>query len=204
VNDADRADVARVRDYPFHAVGSVEGFVLGGGCGGNGPLLVAFGANAAPAVLAAKLGLGAAVTAAPASLNGFDVVYSAHVSPYGAIPATLVPSPGTAVAVHLLRLSGAALAALDATEPNYERTELGGGVQAYLSRHGALSLDGTHQALSAIPAHRRGLPALSEAQVLERVGALLEPRADPDAFVLAGIRDAAVRAARTRALRALG
>ncbi len=163
---------------------------------------MAYGANASPAVLAAKLGAGAPASAVPATLCGFDVAYSAHVSPYGAIPATLVPSAGTAVAVYLLRLPATALAALDATEPNYARENLGAGLQAYRSRHGALRLDGSEQAVAAVPARGRALPALTEALVLERARALLDPAADPDAFVLAGIGDPEVRAARTRALRA--
>lgn len=222
MNAADREAVARVRAYPFHAAtaggeaalagderapeatglpAAGEPFVLGGGWG-EGPALLAYGANAAPAVLAAKLGAAARATAAPATLCGFDIAYSAHVSPYGAIPATLVPSAGTAIAVYVLRLPASALAALDATEPNYVRADLGGGLQAYRSRHGALRLDGREHALAAVTARRRRLPVLTEAQVLERVRALLEPGADFDAFVLAGIRDAGVRAARTRALRA--
>lgn len=206
-----------MRAYPFHEGVAVArparagdlaatgaGFALAGGWAGPGPLLVAFGANAAPAVLAAKLGPGVPATGIPASLTNFDVAYSAHVSPYGAIPAMLVPSPGTAVGVQLLCLPAEALAALDATEPNYTREALGDGVQAYRSRHGALRLDGSEQALAAVPARGRVLPALDESGVLARVAALLEPGADADAFVLAQIRDPAVRERRTRALRDTG
>jgi hypothetical protein len=202
VDPTDREAVARVRAYPFHdGAAAYEPFDLAGGWAGSGEALVAFGANASAAVLEAKLGPDVPVTARPASLTGFDVAYSAHVSPYGAIPATLVPSPGTAVGVQLLSLAPGALAALDATEPNYTREALGPGVQAYRSRHGALRLDGCEQALAAVPARGRVLPALDETAVLVRVAALLAPGEDPDAFVLAQIRDPAVRERRTRALR---
>jgi hypothetical protein len=169
-------------------------------------------------VLERKLG-GALATATPsaaATLVGLDVVYSAHVSPHGAVPATLVPAPGTRVAVHLLALGPDALGPLDATEPNYVREALesltvtladGTGIaapEAYLSRHGPLILDGTPIALAAVTARGRGLAAMSEAALLDALRIRLEPDADPDEFVLAQARDAAVRAARTRALRLLG
>lgn len=118
--------------------------------------VLAFGANASRAVLARKLGPAAAsVTVLEARVHGVDTVYSAHVSPYGAIPATLHPSPGTVLAARLLLLAAEALAALDATEPNYERAPLGphahvevaglGPVvaDAYHSRHGELALGGS-------------------------------------------------------------
>ncbi|MDP9400423.1 MAG: hypothetical protein M3P39_05660, partial [Actinomycetota bacterium] len=180
--------------------------------------LLAFGANAAPAVLARKLGarVAAATLVAEATLRDADVAFSAHVSPHGAIPATLVPSPGTAVAVRVLALPPEALAALDATEPNYVRGALAGaqvfladgspvpGLLAYRSRHGPLRLEGGPVALEALPARRRSLPALTQAALLEALRRKLDPGADADAFVLAGVRDAGVREARTRALRELG
>ena len=49
-------------------------------------------------------------------------MHSAHVSPYGAVPATLVPDPAGTAAVHVLLLDDAA--PLDATEPNYDRVLL--------------------------------------------------------------------------------
>lgn len=207
---ADREAVARVRAYPFRdeagtAAGgcdpAVQPFTAGGGWDGEGPAVVAFGANVSAAVLAAKLGADAPLTAVPATLQGFDAVYSAHVSPHGAIPATLWPSPGTAIGVALLRMAPRALRALDATEPNYVRTGIAAGLDAYLSRHGALRIDGGEHALAAVGARGRTLPALHEAEVLDRVRAWLEPQTQADAFVLAGVRDAAVRERRTRALR---
>jgi hypothetical protein len=200
MDPADRAALARARSYPYRAgSAAAEAFELGGGWGGGGPVLVAFGANAAPGVLAGKLGPGARVSAVPATLLGFDVAYSAHVSPYGAVPGALVASPGAGVAVHVLRLDPGLLQALDASEPNYVRVDIGG-LQAYLTRHGALALDGGPVALAGVGVRGRTLPALDEAAVLERVRALIDPTADPDDFVLAQARDARVRAARTAAL----
>lgn len=206
MDDAGRAAVARARAYPYRpsrpaGAEPVEAFALGGGWAGAGPALVAFGANASRAVLEEKLGSRARVGGAPATLLGFDVAYSAHVSPYGAIPATLVPSPGTAVAVAVLRCDPAALEALDATEPNYERVELAAGLEAYRSRHGALRLDDGPVALAAVAVRGRRLPALDEPAVLERVRAVLDPASTPEDFVLAQARDPDVRHARTTTLR---
>ena len=61
---------------------------------------------------------------AAARLAGFDVVYSAHVSPYGAVPATLQRRSCHAVDVHVLHLDDAQVAAIDAYEPNYQRRRL--------------------------------------------------------------------------------
>ena len=57
--------------------------------------VLAYGSNAAPEVLSRKLALSdQPVLVVPARLREFDVVYSAHISPYGAVPATLQRSPG--------------------------------------------------------------------------------------------------------------
>jgi len=187
--------LARVLNYPYLAV--PEEFALGRRPPAGAPELVAFGANADPGVLAAKLGAGAAVRGRPARLPDHDVAFSAHVSPYGAIPATLVPSPGTSVVVHVLRLTSADLERLDATEPNYVREMLTPGVEAYRSRHGTLICDGAPVALAAVRATGRTLPELTQMGLQKRLRAALEPGANLEAFVLAGARDPRVRARRT-------
>jgi hypothetical protein len=206
--------LARVRDYPYLAAG--EAFALGPEPPVDAPEIVAYGANADPAMLAAKLGAGAAVRGRPARLADHDVAFSAHVSPYGAIPATLVASPGASLAVHVLRLAPADLERLDATEPNYVREMLGeiggspafGGrlghprsMEAYRSRHGPLLIDGAPIALAAVPVAGRMLPALTQEALQECLRGYIDPGADLDAFVLAGARDPAVRARRTAWLR---
>ena len=57
--------------------------------------LLAYGSNGSPEVLGRKLALsGDPVLVEPAWLDDFDVVYSAHISPYGAVPATLARLAG--------------------------------------------------------------------------------------------------------------
>jgi hypothetical protein len=143
----------------------------------------------------------ASVLARRIVLRDVDIVFSAHVSAHGAVPATVHPVPGTEVDAWLLALPPAAVDALDATEPNYVRSEIGG-VQAYVSRHGPLRVGGAPVALAAVAARRRRLPSRSEPEVLELLRRALHPEADPDGFVLAAVRDAGVRACRREAMRA--
>jgi hypothetical protein len=154
----------RPDEYPF---GRADGsFFLGGAEAGplpSGPPLLAYGANASPARLAAKLGPGARAAALAARLHDFEVVHSAHVSPYGAVPATIVPAPGRVADVHVLLVDGDGRGALDATEPNYDRVLLDGvrleaerlgavdAVEAYVSRWGALRIGGRTVPLGSLP-----------------------------------------------------
>lgn len=149
--------------YPFgRAPGS---FFLGGAAPGALPAarpLLAYGANGAPGVLAARLP-GVAVAALAATLHGWAVVHSAHVSPYGQVPATLIPAPGARVAVHVLLVAAADRGPLDASEPNYDLVALTGlaldvdllgrldAADAYRSKHGPLLVDGAPVALGARP-----------------------------------------------------
>lgn len=215
---ADRDLLARALGYPFRAPALEPPDRPPARMPGGHVAVLAFGANASRAVLARKLGTDAAagVTCLEAVVHGADTVFSAHVSPYGAIPATLHPSPGVVLTARLLVLDRARLAALDATEPNYERVPVPAAVrvevpghgpvaaQAYRSRHGALRLDGGPVALAAVPADHRALPAWSQREVHAAVRDALEPGMDLDAFVLAGARDSSVRAERTVRMRALG
>jgi Gamma-glutamyl cyclotransferase, AIG2-like len=140
---------------------------------------------------------------AAARLEDFDVVYSAHVSPYGAVPATLQRRAGHAVDVHVLHLDDHQTAAIDAYEPNYQRRRLEGislrlgdgttlrSAEAYLSLHGCLAIDGSECAIGQLDQHA----------VLTLVRDRLAPGQDLDEFILAGIRDPALQAARTAELR---
>ena len=178
---------------------------------GRRPLL-AYGANAAPSVLARKL--------APhphqplpllrAELAGFDVVYSAHISPYGAVPSTLQRSPGTTVPLFVAFPTTEQEELLTRSGPNYElhrlhdlelRAEFGpiGSVDAYISRHGCLTLDGSEVALAAIEATGRRFPSLGEVEVLERVRRVLAPDLGLERFVASSL-DPGLAAARTAVL----
>lgn len=160
---------------------------------GRTPLL-AYGANAAPEALARKLSPlpGVELPVLRAELPDFDVVYSAHVSPYGAVPATLLESPGTTAPVFVLHPTADQHALLTASEPNYDLVEVEG-MAAYRSKHGCLSLDGSPVALAAVRSAGRTLPALDEPAILERVRAHLEPQLSLEQFV----RDCIARGGRS-------
>ncbi len=213
--------VERALAYPYLAPG--EPFVqLGHGTldPGEHPVaregrvaVLAYGSNAAPVVLSRKLALSdQPVLVEPARLSGFDVVYSAHISPYGAIPASLSRSPGTEVRVHVIYMTEAQVGLISATEPNYELTELRGvdctlacgetlsELSAYASRHGCLLLDGSEVALAAVAASGRSFPSLSEPEVLEHVRAALAPEDTLETFVLANVTDPALSGSRTAQL----
>lgn len=150
---------------------------------GRTPLL-SYGANSAPEALARKLAAlpHLAMPVLRAELEGFDVVYSAHVSPYGAVPATLIESPGTVAPVFVIHPTGEQRALLTASEPNYDLVELEE-MEAYRSKHGCLSLDGSPVALAALRSRGRTLPELDEPAVLELVRAHVEPDATLEEFV---------------------
>ena len=175
--------------------------------------VLAYGSNAAPRVLSRKLALSdQPVLVVPATLAQLDVVYSAHISPYGAIPATLQRSPGTEVQVHIIYMTDAQIGVISATEPNYEprlleavecRLEDGeelSQISAYISRHGCL-LDGDSElALAAVPATGRTFAALSEPEAIEHVRATLCPDDELEAFVLANVTDPNLSQSRTARL----
>ena len=156
--------------------------------------LIAYGANAAPEALALKLASlpGVPLPVVRSQLRDFDVVYSAHVSPYGAVPATLLESPGTVAPVFVTYPTEEQWALLTATEPNYDLVEIGGAA-AYRSKHGCLEIDGSPVALAAIRSQGRTLPQLDEPAVLERVRDHLMPGLKLEAFIHACIERGGVK-----------
>jgi hypothetical protein len=156
---------------------------------GRWPLL-AYGANGAPRRLALKLAHLPAgqrrVIAMGGELHDFDVGVSAHPTLYGAMPATLVPSAGTAVRTAILWVTPEQLTALTWTEVSYALGRLDGirfdpdcgeapvvtGVLAFASRLGAHRVDGETVALEAVPARGRGAPAWSQERLLDQVARL--------------------------------
>jgi hypothetical protein len=117
--------------------------------------VLAVGSNASPAVLRAKLaraGVAEPVALVPCVVHGLDVAHSAHVSLGGYLPVTPCRRPlrvRPALPVVASWFGHLALAALDATEPNYQRLSLPDdtngappGAQVYVSRWGVLARDG--------------------------------------------------------------
>ena len=150
--------------------------------------LISYGANAAPEALALKLAAlpGEPLPVVRSQLHNFDVVYSAHVSPYGAVPATLMESAGTVAPVFVLHPTEEQHALLTATELNYDLVAVGD-AEAYRSKHGCLEVGGSAVALAAARSQGRTLPELDQPAVLERVRAHLEPELELEEFIHACI-----------------
>jgi hypothetical protein len=153
------------------------------GLEGREPLL-SYGANSAPEALARKLAAlpGLEMPVVQSQLQGYDVVYSSHVSPYGAVPATLHESPGATAPVFVLHPTPEQRALLTASEPNYDLVEVDG-VAAYRSKHGCLLLEGSPVALAAVRSEGRTLPELDEPAILDRVRANREPSLSLERFI---------------------
>ena len=160
--------------------------------------MLAYGSNASPAVLARKLaGDDDPVAVIRASLSEFDVVYSAHITAYGSVPATLRRSPGTEVPVFVAFPTAAQLELISETEGNYDVTVLEGiscrletgevlaKATAYLSRHGCLQIDGEAAALAAVRSRRRSLAELTQRQALEHARDRLRPGQALEEFIAA-------------------
>lgn len=183
---------------------------------GRVPLL-AYGSNAAPEVLRRKLGPASEpVPAVRGQLEGFDVVYSAHVSAYGAVPATLWPCPGAELPVFVIHLTEAQLEAIAATEPNYEcrsleavicRLEDGSAlhrISAYVSRHGSLLRRGSPIAVAEVATRGRSLPAIGQRAAIDGVRRAVCPEADLESFIAEAASVPALPSRWTAALRSNG
>ncbi|MDP6390241.1 MAG: hypothetical protein QF654_10130 [Alphaproteobacteria bacterium] len=199
------ARLARARDYPYAYPGGSYTWCRGrvapfdpAETAGLTPVL-ALGSNRSPGQLQRKFGDRALIPVEAGRLDGFDIVYSAHITGYGAVPATLATSPGTTVGLAVTWLGEAELEAMHATELGNENylyalledvaLTLDGGarldaIHLYISRRGLLTHDGGPVALAAVAAEGRRHGAMTTGEVLEAVRARVAPGHDPDAFVL--------------------
>lgn len=149
---------------------------------GRTPVL-AVGSNQSPRQLARKF-KGKDWGSIPTSrvhLLDFDTVYSAHVTGYGSIAATLHPSLGTRVALYVNWLTEGQLAAMHKTElssENYTYEQLEDvqiaseagppltRVNFYKGQRGAYAPEGNVIPLQEVPAKDRRFKALSQLEIL--------------------------------------
>jgi hypothetical protein len=173
---------------------------------GRVPLL-AIGSNAAPEALQRKFAhfeeeADRTVLAVTGRLHEFDVGFAAHPTLYGAMPATIFPSAGTAVATTLLWVTPSQFTQLTWSELSYQlgrlrtRFEVDHAderfeeVLVFVSRWGAFCVDGAPAALAAVPADRRTATALTQEQALDAAAAMtLGKGADAEALVRAVFDD---------------
>ena len=163
--------------------------------------LLAIGSNAAPETLRRKFAhfpdpVDRTVLAVHGHLHEFDVGYAAQPALYGALPATIFPSPGTAVATMLLWVTPTQFTLLTWSELSYrlgrlrtrftvdQADERFDEVLVYVSRWGALRVDGAPVALAAVPAERRTATELTQREVLDLAAAMtLGPGASAEELV---------------------
>jgi hypothetical protein len=169
--------------------------------------VIAIGSNAAPETLQRKFAHfpdegDRAVLALTGRLHDFDVGVAAQPAIYGAMPATLFPSPGTEVGATVLWVTPAQFTQLTWSELSYrlgrlrtrfevEEVDLDfDEVLVFVSRFGAFCVEGGPVSLAAIPARGRTAPALTQEQLLDAAAALaLGPGADAEALVRAIYED---------------
>ncbi len=181
--------------------------------------VLAYGANAAPERLRRKFApVGPAVfPVLEARLHGFDIVHAAHISSYGAVPATLAASPGTACHIAVTCLDTRALARMHETEFR-RHTYLFGQlrnirlepdllppmetVSTYVGGYGYIAPEGAPLALAAIRAEGRRFRTCSQTEALQAIQAMLGVPGPLDDFIREAVDDEAVRQERTARLRA--
>ncbi|MEY2515365.1 MAG: hypothetical protein QOJ89_2723 [bacterium] len=152
--------------------------------------LVAFGANGAPSRLQERFvafddPADRSVLVLTGELHGVDVGAQATPTAFGTMPGVLFASPGTAVRAAVLWLTPPQLTLLTKAELSYRlgrldrahfvMDEAGVAVDdlfAYVSRIGALRIDGQPVALAAIPATGRSARAMTQEQLLDVVATL--------------------------------
>ncbi len=204
---ADRAArLALARGYPYPAPdgsytwadGRVAAFDPRPRAGRTAVLAV--GSNRSPQQLARKYvgwPSGTVIPAEAVTVVDGDIVYSAHLTRYGSLPALLAQAAGVTVATLVLWLDDAQLARMHETEgaANYAFAALPAGrvrdgagrpldaVHAYLGRRGAFAPDGQPIALAAVPAAGRIWPALDQAAALERARRHAAPDLTLDDFI---------------------
>ncbi len=201
--------VRQLEDFAPEERDSVIERFLGSSSGNNPRVRVlAFGSNGSPDTLTQKFAHFAdpedrTALVLAGDLNDFDVGAAAQPTLYGSMPATLFPSPGTAVRAAVLAVTPVQFPQLAWSELTYrlgwletkfdaDETELSlDGALAFVSRFGAFCLDGRPVALSAIPATGRTALALTQEQLLDAAAELsVGPGAGAEALVRAIYEDA--------------
>jgi hypothetical protein len=152
--------------------------------------LVAFGANGAPSRLRERFAAfddpaDRAALVLTGELHGVDVGAQPTPTAFGSMPGVLFASPGTAVRAAVLWLTPPQLTLLTKAELSYRLGRLDRAhfvmdeagvtvddVFAYVSRIGALRIDGEPVALAAIPATGRSARAMTQEQILDVLAVL--------------------------------
>ena len=158
---------------------------------GDRHVVLAYGSNSSTRALLRKFAGELHLPVLKGTLEGFDVVYSSHLSAYGSVPVTLHQAPGARIETFVTLVDDAQLVRLAETEFNYAVHRLDGarfsgdhidvqGPIAFVSRHGALGIDGREPVRLADRTQR---------EMLGRVRAYLAPGESLEEFIVANVRD---------------
>jgi hypothetical protein len=149
--------------------------------------LLSFGSNGDPETLMLKFSQLAEedrrILVTSGVLYDFDVGAAAMPTFYGALPATIFPSPGTAIRASVLWVTTVQLVVLTWSEisyrlgrlepvrfdPDNDESPAVEQVFAFASRWGAYCVDGEPVAMQAIPAMGRVAPALTQEELLDQI-----------------------------------
>ena len=153
-------------------------------------VVLAYGSNSSTRALLRKFAGELHLPVLKGRLEGFDVVYSSHLSAYGSVPVTLHQAPGESIETFVTLVTDDHLVRLAETEFNYAIRRLDGtrfagpeidveGPIAFVSRHGALGIFGA-------PVR---LVDRSQPEMLERVRSHLAPDESLEDFIVGNVRD---------------
>ncbi len=189
--------------------------------------VIAHGSNRAPDHLARKFASWAPedseIPVTKGWLHDYDVLYSAHVTRYGALATNLSEAPGNQVELYVTWLDARQLAWMHETELGSEtyiygalegaRFEMEGpargfgapsSLMVYLSRRGYLDVAGAPRALAALERKGGCHEVMGQEAALSHVRDRYYPGEDLDRHILATIRDVALRKALVERLTADG
>ena len=179
--------------------------------------IIGYGSNRSPEQLARKYPEpGQQIPVEAAWLDGFDVVYSARIGGYCAIPATVAPCHGCRLPVVLTWLSFDQLPAMHASEGVGVAYDFGvlevpvlgehSGMLPraffYVNRTGAYAPDGEPLAFSEIPCEGRRWRSGGQREIQQSLAVLMQDGAAPEAFVQSNLADKDLRLARSRQMAA--
>ncbi len=221
-SDVDLLALAKSYPYPapetsYHFADGQAGPIERADFAGRVPVL-AHGSNRSPEQLKRKFGSAAEIPVSLGWLADYDVVYSAHITQYGAVASTLQHRPGTRVRLAVTWLDQAQLARMHETEgpSNYALGRLVGidltvehgpvlehrEAFVYLGRNGCLDLDDAPVGLAAVTAEGRGHHARHQEEALALVNARHRPDTGLDHMILEVVRDPERRQALTGEMKA--
>ncbi len=181
--------------------------------------VLAVGSNASPEQLARKYaGTRDVIPTVRVRVADHAIVYAAHVTGYGSIPATLHHCPGATAFAYVNYLTDAQRARMDATETlgkhyaftvlhtadirleNDDRVE---DVAAYIAIQGVIARNGMAVPLKEIDQRTPKMDPLDQIRVESYLRDHLEPNMPLEDYILAQVRDRAVRVAREEAMQDL-